>query len=85
MSGSDGYYTDGTFIEEMRQEKYVMWNAYFGVSALDDRWSLNLIGRNLGNEILVGPGIDLNGAFFTDVIATGGPPSTVTLQAKYNF
>lgn len=85
MAGSDGYCADRMFIEEMRQKKYLLWNAYLDVAAADNRWVLNLIARNLGDEILVGPNIDLNGRFFTDVVSSGGPRSNVTLQAKYNF
>lgn len=41
--------------------------AYLGLQDRGGKWAVNVIGRNLGDEVLSGPGIDLGGAFFTNL------------------
>lgn len=84
-SGSSDYVTEGTFSEVMRQDDWDMYGAYIGVRDRDGKWSVNLIGRNLSDEVLGGPGIDLGGAFFTNAAIGTRTHKTLMLTGQYNF
>lgn len=84
-SGSTDYITEGTFSETMRQDDWDMYNAYIGVEQSDGKWSVNLVGRNLGDEVLGGPGIDLGGAFFTNAAIGTKTHRSIMLSGQYNF
>ena len=84
-SGSTDYITEGTFSEVMRQDDWNMINAYLGVSGASERWSVSLIGRNLSDEVLSGPGIDLGGAFFTNAAVGTRTHRTLMLTGQLNF
>ncbi len=62
-----------------------MVDAYLGVRHQGGKWSVNLIGRNLGDEVLGGPGLDLGGAFFTNAIVGTKTHKSVLLTGTYNF
>jgi iron complex outermembrane recepter protein len=84
-SGSTDYVTEGTFNENMRQDDWDMYNGYIGIEQADGQWNINLAGRNLGDEVLGGPGIDLGGAFFTNSAVGTKTHRSVFLTAEYNF
>lgn len=84
-SGSSDYVTEGTFAENMRQDDWNMYNAHIGIEQADGRWSVNLAGRNLGDEVLSGPGIDLGGAFWTNSAVGTKTHRSIFLTAQYNF
>ncbi len=84
-SGSTDYITEGTFSETMRQDDWTMVNAYVGIAGNNGRWSVDLIGRNLSDEVLGGPGIDLGGAFFTNAAIGTRTHKTLMLRGQFNF
>lgn len=84
-SGSTDYITEGTFNENMRQDDWDMYNAYIGIEQSDGKWNVNLAGRNLGDEVLGGPGVDLGGGFFTNSVIGTKTHRSVFLTAEYNF
>jgi iron complex outermembrane recepter protein len=84
-SGSTDYITEGTFNENMRQDDWDMYNAYIGIEQSDGRWNVNLAGRNLGDEVLGGPGIDLGGSFYTNSAIGTKTHRSIFLTAEYNF
>ncbi len=53
LLGADAYHSDSYFNDSanaLRIKAYTRTNAYVGVAAADDRWSLMLAGKNITDE-----------------------------------
>ncbi|WNC73630.1 TonB-dependent receptor [Thalassotalea psychrophila] len=78
---SDEFYTEGSLDEMGLQESFHKINARIGVKSTDDVWDVQLIGKNLNDEMTLG-----SYQFFAGQrIATYANPMTVNLQATYRF
>ena len=86
LSFSDGYYTSAALDPVGEQSSYTKWDARIGVEASDQRWSLALIGRNLGDEEVLGATQTLFNPFLQPtVLGYLEPPMTISVQARYRF
>ncbi|MFK7888514.1 MAG: TonB-dependent receptor [Gammaproteobacteria bacterium] len=77
---SDSYFTNPTLEPTAEQDSWTMINARVGVAAEDDTWAVTLIGRNLGDEVVLN--------YSEPLVTTIGyirPPMTLTLQGTYRF
>ena len=86
LSFSDGYFTSAALDPVGEQSSYTKWDARIGVEAADQRWSLALIGRNLGDEEVLGA----TQTFFDPFLQPTAlgylePPMTISVQARYRF
>ena len=86
LSFSDGYFTSAALDPVGEQSSYTKWDARIGVEASDQRWSLALIGRNLGDEEVLGA----TQTFFDPFLQPTAlgylePPMTISVQARYRF
>jgi len=81
IAASDGYVTDGTLDPVGAQSSWVRVSARLGLGAVDDRWSVSLIGRNLTKEPVLASSQGF-GRYFLGYLE---PPRTVTLQGTYRF
>jgi iron complex outermembrane receptor protein len=66
------------------QDAYTAINAGVRLGAMDDRWTISLIGRNLTNEIFATLGTDKPGGS-GEVMAVAGEPRAVVLQLETRF
>jgi len=80
LSFSAWYYTDGALNPAAIQDSYTMWDARIGLADADNKWSVSVVGKNLGNEAINGMGVP-----FAGMIGYLGAPRTVMLQGTYNF
>lgn len=77
---SDSYFTDPTLEPTAEQDSWTTIDARVGVGSQDDRWMVSLIGRNLGDEVVLN--------FSQPLVTTIGyirPPMTLTVQGTYRF
>lgn len=87
---SSSYYAAETLIEASRQDAFWRVNAGIGIASADDRYELNLIGRNLTNQYYLlyaadrtgGAGLPGNAGEQRAVVARG---REVVLQARFRF
>ena len=66
---TDDYYHNILLRDDMRQDSFFKHDA--SISLSDDRWTVALIGKNLGDEIICGNSVNANianGNFFGGVI-----------------
>ena len=83
---SDGYYTDAAQEPAGRQDSYVKVDARVGIEGSDGSWGLALIGRNLGNEKVLGASQSFFDFIFRPTyLGYLEPPRTISLQARYSF
>ncbi len=83
---SDGYFTSAALDPVGEQGSYSKVNARIGIEASDQRWSLGIVGRNLGDEEVLGA----TQTFFDPLLQPTAlgylePPMTLTVQARYRF
>ena len=86
VSFSDGYYTSGALDPVGKQGSYSKVDARIGIEASDQRWSLGVVGRNIGDEEVLGS----TQTFFNPLLQPTAlgylePPMTITVQARYRF
>lgn len=81
LSYSDDYFTEGSLVNETKQDSYTKVGARIGVVSPSDKWSVSLIGQNLTDEETLVTTQAFQGAFLGYL----GAPRTITLQAVYNF
>lgn len=78
---SDEFYTESSLDEVGLQESFEKVNARIGIKSVDNIWSVNLLGKNLNDEITLGS----YQPFLGTNIATFKPGRTVNVQFTYNF
>ena len=78
---SDEFYTESSLDEVGLQESFEKVNARIGVKSADNIWSVNVLGKNLNDEITLGS----YQPFLGTNIATFKPGRTVNVQFTYNF
>ena len=76
LSYSDSYLTEGTLDPNMVQDSYTRVDARLGIAAGDNRWSISVIGKNLGDEVVIGS----SQGFGSYNLAYAEPPRTIFLQ-----
>ena len=76
LSYSDSYLTEGTLDPNMLQGSYTRVDARLGIAAGDNRWSISVIGKNLGDEVVIGS----SQGFGSYNLAYAEPPRTIFLQ-----
>jgi outer membrane receptor protein involved in Fe transport len=81
ISFSDEYHTNGTLDSVDVQDSWTKLSASVGVEALDGRWSVSLIGKNLTDEEILGTTQAFAGRF----IGILGEPRTIALRAQYRM
>ena len=54
LSYTDSYYTEGTVSSVGIQDSFTRVDARIGIASANDRWSLSVIGKNLGDEAVNG-------------------------------
>ena len=77
---SDAYFTDPTLEPTAEQSAWTMVNARIGLGSQDNKWAVSLIGKNLGDEVVLN--------FSQPLVTTIGyirPPMTLAVQGTYNF
>ena len=77
---SSDYFTEGTLDPAARQSSYERWDARIGIADDDDMWSVSLIGKNLGDEAVIGVTQPLVG-----YVGFINEPSTVMLRGTVSF
>ena len=82
----DSYYTSGALDPVGKQGSYSKVDARIGIEASDQRWSLGVVGRNIGDEEVLGS----TQTFFNPLLQPTAlgylePPMTITVQARYRF
>lgn len=77
---SSDYFTEGTLDPAARQSSYERWDARIGLADDEDRWSISLIGKNLGDEAVIGVTQPLVG-----YVGFINQPSTVMLRGTMSF
>jgi iron complex outermembrane receptor protein len=65
------------------QEAYTLIDARLGILAIDESWSISLIGKNLTNELYL-TGASDSGLFAGDW-GVVGKPRRAYLEVKYEF
>ncbi|MEP1144210.1 MAG: TonB-dependent receptor [Henriciella sp.] len=87
---SGEYETNNEYDPRGVQDAFWMWNASVGVSSADEKWSLDLIGRNLSDEIfLISSGSNVPfggtvpGVSAGEVNAVASTTRAVVLQLTY--
>lgn len=88
-ANADVRYTSGYFATiglnpVSYQKGFTILNAGLRLATSDDKWSLNLIGRNLTNVRYATLGVDKPGGA-GDVFAVAGEPRAVVLQAEIRY
>ena len=86
VSLSDEHYTDGSLEPAGLQDSWTKIDARIGVESSDGKWSLALIGRNLGDETV----LSQSQSFFDNFLRPTyfgylEPPRRIYLQARYRF
>jgi len=86
VSFSDSYYTSTANDPIGEQSSYEKIDARIGIEASDQRWSVAVVGRNLGDEEVLGS----TQTFFNPLLQPTAlgylePPMTVSVQARYRF
>jgi outer membrane receptor protein involved in Fe transport len=85
ISYSDEYFTEAKYVDQLIQESYSMVGAYVGISDVDGKWAVSLVGRNLTDELTMGPGVEFNALGIGSIAPVGNTPRTISLVARYNF
>ncbi|EED34417.1 TonB-dependent receptor [Luminiphilus syltensis NOR5-1B] len=75
------------------RDSFIMTNAAVYLRGVDDRWELKLMGKNLGNEVVVNGVLESAGSrnpaggpgTHADLIGFAGVPKTIQAQLTYNF
>lgn len=81
MYHSDDYSVRQDFHPLGVQDSYTKWDVRVGLSAVDDRWDVAIIGRNLTDELILQHAFEVVGSNFVS-FSTG---RTVTLQGTVRF
>lgn len=87
---SDDYNASGFANPHAKRDSYTTLNASVSLAGIDDRWELQLLGKNLTDEHIVsgvvdGPSTPLPGGEYADQQGFTGLPRTVALQLIYRF
>lgn len=87
---SDDYNASGFANPHAKRDSYTTLNASVSLAGIDDRWELQLLGKNLTDEHIVsgvvdGPSTPLPGGEYADQQGFTGLPRTVALQLTYRF
>lgn len=77
---SDAYFTDPTLEPTAEQDSWTTVDIRAGIGAADKRWSVSLVGRNLGEEAV----LNFSQPFLGN-IGYIRPPRTIALQASYRI
>ena len=86
VSLSDEHFTDGSLEPAGLQSSWTKVDARIGVEASDGRWSLTLVGRNLGNELVLSQSQSFfNNTFAPTYLGYLEPPRKIFLQGRYRF
>ena len=86
VSFSDGYFTDAAQEPAGEQSSWTKVDARVGLEAPDGRWSIAIVGRNLGNEKVLGASQTFFNPFLAQtVLGYLEPPRTVALQLGFRF
>jgi outer membrane receptor protein involved in Fe transport len=86
VSFSDGYFTDAALEPAGEQDGWTKVDARIGIETQDGQWSLAVIGRNLGDEKVLGASQTFFNQFLSPtVLGYLEPPRTITLQGRYSF
>jgi iron complex outermembrane receptor protein len=78
---SDEYRVEGTLEPTMAQKSWNKTSGRIGIEAVDDSWTLAVVGKNLTNEKVWLGGQPLFG--YSMMYVT--PPRTLTIQGSYRF
>jgi iron complex outermembrane receptor protein len=72
-------------LEDLREDGYVLFDAFAAVAAQDYKWRLTLAGKNLGDERYLVSGLDASSPPFGLVTGFYGPPRLwmLTLEARF--
>ena len=84
LRNTSGYYVSTTANPGSYQDGYTAFNAGVRFGAMDDHWTLALIGRNITDEIYATLGTDKSGGS-GEVMAVAGEPRAVVLQLETRF
>jgi outer membrane receptor protein involved in Fe transport len=77
---SDAYFTDPTLEPTAKQDSWTTIDARVGVGSQDNKWTVSLVGRNLGDEVV----LNFSQPFVT-TIGYIRPPMTLAVQGTYRF
>jgi outer membrane receptor protein involved in Fe transport len=81
ISYSDSYLTEGTLDPFMTQASYTRVDARIGIAAASNRWAITLVGKNLGDEVVIGS----SQGFGSYNLAYTEPPRRIFLQGTLRF
>jgi iron complex outermembrane receptor protein len=81
LSYSDSYFTEGSLDPVGLQDSFTRIDARAGIAAPDERWSVTVIGKNLGDEAIAG----YTQPFGTYYLGYLEPPRLIYLQAMVRF
>ena len=86
VSLSDEYYTDGALEPAGKQDSWTKVDARLGIQAADGRWSLAVVGRNLGDERVLSQSQSFFNSFLVPTyLGYLEPPRTIMVQARFRF
>lgn len=81
---SDQYFYDSDLDPNTLQDSYWKFDARLGIAAMDDRWELSLLGKNLTDEEIAVWGTDIP-LILGSYVAFTEQPRMIILQAKYRL
>ncbi len=86
VSMSDGYFTDAAQEPAGKQGSWTKIDARLGIEAQNGRWGVAVVGRNLGDEKVLGA----TQSFFDfltrpTILGYLEPPRTIALQGRLSF
>ncbi|MCK9246350.1 MAG: TonB-dependent receptor [Anaerolineaceae bacterium] len=87
---SDDYNASGFANPHAKRDSYTTFNASVALAGINDRWEVQLLGKNLTDEHIIsgvidGPSTPLPGGVYADQLGYTAMPRTVALQLTYRF
>ena len=85
MNYSDEYYSALDLDPNTRHDSYTLWNARIALSGDNDKWSIALIGKNLGDEVTHVWNNDVALTASNCYFGVPQRPRSVAVQGRYRF
>jgi len=84
MRYMDDYFTDSDLDPVLKQNSYTKWDARIGISDMDEKWDVAVVGKNLTDEMVKLYGTDIPnqaGTYYAQL----DKPRTYALQGTWRF
>lgn len=85
LNHSGSYFTEAVYYTDLKQDSYQIMNGYLGIEGEDRGWSLKLVGNNITDELLTGPGVVINALGLGAAVPVGNAPRRINLVGSVKF